>query len=114
MRTLSWTISHSTPLNANKYEDIHGDVQGTSPSTFDPGGHLASLDVASLLPLHLPRVTSDAASYVSVSDCIPAMPRIRGLEFCMTVHVGSRHVPETLTCTRRQSRQTCRCEQDQG
>lgn len=68
-----WIILHSTALNANKYEDTQNNVQRVATSTFDPGGHLASLDVARLLPLHLPWVTGDAASYARVSRDIRIM-----------------------------------------
>ena len=63
-------ILQSNPLNANHYEDIHDSVQRGASSTLDPGRHLASLDVAGLLPLHLSWITSDAASYGTVSDHI--------------------------------------------
>ena len=41
---------------------------GHRDSTLNPGGHLAGLDVACLLPFHLSRITSDAAGCEEVSD----------------------------------------------
>ena len=35
-------------------------------STLDPGGHLPRLDVTWFLPLHLPRIASDATSCKTV------------------------------------------------
>lgn len=68
--TVGQTILYSTPLIANKCEDIHGDIQGGSPSTLNPGRHLAGLDVTGLLPLHLSWITSDTASWTMVSNYV--------------------------------------------
>jgi hypothetical protein len=49
-------------------------------SSLDPGRHLASLDMTRLLPLHLPRVTSDAASCIRVSGCGSSVQRTNGMQ----------------------------------
>ena len=48
-------------------DNTQGNVHEEASSTLDPGRHFASLDVACLLPLHLPRIASHAASCTYVS-----------------------------------------------
>ena len=44
------------------------EVQLADSSTLDPGGHLPSLDVTSLLPFHLPRIAGDRTSCTMLAD----------------------------------------------
>ena len=100
-------ILHSSTLNANKCEDIQDDVQRGATSTLDPGRHLAGLDVARLLSLHLPWVTSDAASCVTISKRI--VRRTAGCSITCRIHPHGR-----VSCTRPVSRLHCEENEEEG
>jgi hypothetical protein len=53
------TFAYADSANDQRY--IHN-VHTSRRSSLDPGGHLACLDVAGLLPLHFPWVTRYSSS----------------------------------------------------